>query len=107
MFVFFLLSGRLLEQRLRDRTAGSLEALMRRLPADGRAAVGPDGAFERVPVRRLAAGDLIRVLPGEVFPADGSVIAGESRVDEALLTGESRAAAARARASPWSPAATT
>ena len=32
MFVFFLLSGRLLEQRLRDRTAGSLEALMRRLP---------------------------------------------------------------------------
>ena len=88
MFVFFLLSGRLLEQRLRDRTAGSLEALMRRLPQTiERRQAG--GAFERVPVRRLAVGDVIRVLPGEAIPADGIVIEGESRVDEALLTGES------------------
>ena len=35
-----------------------------------------DGEFERVAVRQLAAGDRIRVLPGEVFPADGTVIAG-------------------------------
>jgi len=89
MFVFFLLSGRLLEQRLSDRTAGSLEALMRRLPQTIERQ-RDDGSFERVPVRRLAAGDLIRVLPGEVFPADGSVTDGESRVDEALLTGESK-----------------
>ncbi len=88
MFVFFLLSGRLLEQRLRDRTAGSLEALMRRLP-DSVERQAPDGRFERVAVRRLRAGDLIRVLPGEVIPADGQVATGESRVDEALLTGES------------------
>ncbi|WBY02491.1 cation-translocating P-type ATPase [Ramlibacter tataouinensis] len=89
MFVFFLLSGRLLEQRLRDRTAGSLEALMRRLPAsvERRRA---DGAFERVAVRRLRAGDVVRVLPGEAFPADGTVLEGDSRADEALLTGESR-----------------
>lgn len=89
MFVFFLLSGRLLEQRLRDRTAGALEALMRRLPADVERQ-GEDGAFHRVAVRRLAAGDLIRVRPGEVFPADGTITNGESSVDEALLTGESR-----------------
>ena len=88
MFVFFLLSGRLLEQRLRDRTAGSLEALMRRLPASVERQ-GADGRFERVAVRRLLAGDLIRVLPGDVIPADGQVTDGESRVDEALLTGES------------------
>jgi Cu2+-exporting ATPase len=88
MFVFFLLSGRLLEQRLRDRTAGSLEKLMRRLP-DSVERQGADGQFERVAVRRLVAGDLIRVLPGEVIPADGSVTTGESQVDEALLTGES------------------
>ena len=88
MFVFFLLSGRLLELRLRDSTAGALEALMRRLPASvERKGVG--GVFERVPVRRLEPGDLIRVLPGEVIPADGGVEAGSSRVDEALLTGES------------------
>ncbi len=89
MFVFFLLSGRLLELRLRDRTAGALEALMRRLPHSAERQ-GAGGAFERVPVRRLQPGDLIRVLPGEVIPADGSVEAGQSRVDEALLTGESK-----------------
>lgn len=88
MFVFFLLSGRLLEQRLRDRTAGSLEALMRRVPQTIERRQDADGSFARVGVRRLRAGDVIRVLPGEVFPADGVVIAGESRVDEALLTGE-------------------
>jgi P-type Cu2+ transporter len=89
MFVFFLLSGRLLEQRLRDRTAGSLEALMRRLPPMVLRREA-DGEFKRVPVRRLAAGDVIRVLPGEAFPADGLVLGGTSQVDEALLTGESR-----------------
>jgi len=89
MFVFFLLSGRLLEQRLRDRTAGSLEALMRRVPQTVERQQDAGGSFERVAVRRLRAGDVIRVLPGEVFPADGTVVAGASRVDEALLTGES------------------
>ncbi|HYW58051.1 MAG TPA: heavy metal translocating P-type ATPase [Polaromonas sp.] len=89
MFVFFLLSGRWLEQRLRDRTAGSLESLMQRLP-DSVERQGANGTFERIAVRRLAAGDLIRVLPGEAFPADGSIVSGETSVDEALLTGESR-----------------
>ncbi|HEY0884516.1 MAG TPA: cation-translocating P-type ATPase [Ramlibacter sp.] len=89
MFVFFLLSGRLLEQRLRDRTAGSLEALMRRLPQTIERR-RPDGGFERVAARRLAALDVIRVLPGEVFPADGVVLEGHTQVDESLLTGESR-----------------
>lgn len=89
MFVFFLLSGRLLEQRLRDRTAGALEALMRRLP-DSVERREADGSFRAVAVRRLVAGDLIRVLPGQAFPADGAVEGGESRVDQSLLTGESK-----------------
>lgn len=89
MFVFFLLTGRWLETRLRDRTAGALEALMNRLP-DSVERLGSDGAFARVAVRRLALGDVVRILPGEAFPADGFVIAGDTTVDEALLTGESR-----------------
>lgn len=92
MFVFFLLSGRLLEARLRDRTAGALEALARRLP-DTIERRRADGSFERVGVRRLAAGDVIRVLAGEVVPADGEVIEGLGALDESLLTGESRAVA--------------
>ncbi len=88
MFVFFLLTGRLLEQRLRERTAGSLDALMQRLPDSVQRQLA-DGSFERVSPRRLAVGDLIRVLPGEAFPVDGSIVAGHTFVDEALLTGES------------------
>lgn len=89
MFVFFLLAGRWLELRLRDRTAGALEAVMNRLP-DSVARQKADGSYARVPVRCLQAGDLIQVLPGESFPADGTVLQGETTVDEALLTGESR-----------------
>ncbi|MCG2595515.1 cadmium-translocating P-type ATPase [Ramlibacter sp. XY19] len=89
MFVFFLLSGRLLEQRLRDRTAGSLEALLRRLP-ESVERLREDGSGERVPARSLVVGDRIRVRAGEAFPADGCVLEGASQVDEALLTGEAR-----------------
>jgi Cu2+-exporting ATPase len=90
MFVFFLLSGRLLEQRLRDRTAGALEALLRRLPTRVERR-RKDGSYELVAMGRLRAGDVLRVRPGEAFAADGTVLEGETRVDEALLTGESEA----------------
>ena len=89
MFVFFLLTGRWLELRLRDRTAGALEALMNRLP-DSVERRSADGTFARVAVRRLGAGDVIRVLPGEAFPADGHILQGSTLADESLLTGESR-----------------
>jgi len=89
MFVFFLLTGRWLEARLRVRTAGSLEALMHRLP-DSVERLASDGSWVRVAARRLAVGDVVRVRPGEAFPADGVVIEGDTSADEALLTGESR-----------------
>ena len=88
MFVFFLLFGRWLELRLRDRTAGALEALMNRLP-DSVARRTAQGSFEQVSARRLQPGDVIQVLPGEAFAADGELLQGQTRVDEALLTGES------------------
>ena len=89
MFVFFLLTGRWLELRLRERTAGALEALMNRMP-DSVERRRADGSFERIAVRRLAVGDQVRVLPGEAFPADGVILEGRTLADEALLTGESR-----------------
>jgi Cu2+-exporting ATPase len=89
MFVFFLLTGRWLEIRLRDRTAGALDEMMNRLP-DAVERRGPDGAFEVVAARRLQVGDVVRVLPGQAFPADGTVTRGETQADQSLLTGESR-----------------
>ena len=87
MFVFFLLSGRWLELRLRDRTAGALEAALNRLP-DSVLRVSPHGMTERVAVARLVTGDLVQVAAGETFPADGNIVQGQTQVDEALLSGE-------------------
>ena len=95
MFVFFLLMGRWLELRLRDRTAGALEAVLNRLPDSVRKRM-PDGQWQLVSIRRLAVGDVIEVLPGEALAGDGRVLAGQTQVDEALLTGESRPLARQA-----------
>ena len=89
MFVCFLLTGRWLEIRLRDRTAGALDAVLNRLP-DSVERRCDNGQYERVAIRRIAKGDVLRVLPGEAFPADGVILSGRTQVDEALLTGESR-----------------
>ncbi len=89
MFVFFLLLGRWMEQRMRDRTAGALEAVLNRLP-DSVCRRLPDGAWARVSIRQMAVGDVVEVLPGQAMPGDGTVLQGQTEVDEALLTGESR-----------------
>ena len=89
MFVFFLLMGRWMELRMRSSTAGALEAVLNRLP-DSVNRRTADGGWERVSIRRLAVGDVLEVLPGEAFAGDGTLLAGQTQVDEALLTGESR-----------------
>jgi Cu2+-exporting ATPase len=88
MFVFFLLGGRYLEHKARDRTAGALDSLMNRLPevCERQRA---DGTYDTVSMRRLVAGDTVRVQAGQAFPADGELLDGGATVDEALLTGES------------------
>jgi len=88
MFVFFLLTGRWLELRLRNQTAGALEGILNRLP-DSVERRTDEGDFVRVAVRRLRVGDVVRVLTGAAFPADGHILQGDTRADEALLTGES------------------
>lgn len=89
MFVFFLLGGRYLELKARDRTAGALDALMNRLPQACERRTDAN-TFETVSVRRLAVGDVVRVHAGQAFPGDGRLITDTATVDEALLTGESR-----------------
>ncbi|MBT9553366.1 MAG: cation-translocating P-type ATPase [Hydrogenophaga sp.] len=88
MFVFFLLGGRYLELKARDRTAGALDALMNRLPEVCDRQKG-EGVFETVSVRRLLVGDVVRVQAGQAFPGDGDLLSASATVDEALLTGES------------------
>ncbi|MCW5605025.1 MAG: heavy metal translocating P-type ATPase, partial [Burkholderiales bacterium] len=92
MFVFLLLGARFLEMGARAKAAQSQERLAKLVPAVAERLAGyPDTvAGIEVPVAALCAGDYVRVTPGASVPADGRVVAGESAVDEALLTGESR-----------------
>ena len=91
MFVFFLLGGRYLELLARQKALRATEELGRLAPAFAdRLLVGNSNeATERVLVSALSVGDLVLVKPGTQVPADGSVVAGQTSVDESLLTGES------------------
>ena len=100
MFVFFLLSGRYLEQRARHKAAMSLEYLDRAIPLAAHRLVSypASRATEEVAAVTLQPGDLVLVKPGEAIPADGVLVDGETETDEALLTGESRPVVKRAGA---------
>ena len=97
MFVFFLLGGRYLEMIARQKAVRGVEELGKVLPsfAERLAAWPAQTTSERVPTSQLSAGDVLRVRPGEVIPADGVVVEGLGEVNEALLTGESLPVAKR------------
>jgi Cu+-exporting ATPase len=86
VIVTLVLLGQALELRARSRTSSAIKALLSLAPKQAR--VLRDGSEEDVSVDRLAAGDRIRVRPGERIPVDGEVIEGRSFVDESMLTGE-------------------
>jgi plasma-membrane proton-efflux P-type ATPase len=74
----------LLQER---RTAGVVEALRRRLQVSAR--VLREGTWQVVPARELVPGDLIRVRPGDLIPADVKLLSGTLSLDQSALTGES------------------
>lgn len=89
MFVAFLLVGRWLEAAARERALAGVADLLARLPETVERLL-PDGGAETVTLRRLQAGDRVRVAVGQAMPADGVVETGRSHADESLLSGESR-----------------
>ncbi|OLF55153.1 heavy metal translocating P-type ATPase [Pseudomonas chlororaphis] len=87
MFALFLLAGRYLERRARERTAAATAQLVNLLPASC-LRLGSDGQSERILLNELRLGDRVLVHPGAILPADGKILDGQSSVDESLLTGE-------------------
>ncbi len=87
MFALFLLAGRYLERRARQRTAAATAQLVNLLPASC-LRLDADGQSERILLRELQLGDHVLIQPGSVVPADGRITQGQSSVDESLLTGE-------------------
>jgi P-type Cu2+ transporter len=86
MFIFFVTLGRFVQMIVRHRTTGVTDALARQLPTCAHRA-DRDGVRD-VPLSALKLGDVVLVRPGEVLPADGSLIDAHALVDESLLTGE-------------------
>ncbi|MDE1151652.1 MAG: copper-translocating P-type ATPase [Micavibrio sp.] len=80
------LLGQLMELRAREKTADAIRALIGLAPKTARRIKG--GEETDVPLEEIAAGDLLRVRPGERVPVDGTIEDGESHVDESMLTGE-------------------
>jgi Cd2+/Zn2+-exporting ATPase len=79
--------GEYLEEKASERARDSIQALMDLSPRTARVKRGE--ALLEVDAASISPGDIVVVLPGEMIPADGYVMVGESSVDESSLTGES------------------
>jgi len=84
-----MLLGHWLEMRSVRQASGALNELAKLMP-DTAERMRPDGSVETVAASSLATGDVVLVRPGASVPADGQVTEGESDVNEAMITGESR-----------------
>ena len=87
--VGIMLLGHWIEMRSVMSASAALEKLAELLPGKAQR-VKEDGSTEEVPVEELQKGDKVLIKPGEKIPADGIVVKGESSVNEAMLTGESK-----------------
>ncbi len=83
-----MLLGHWIEMKSVMGAGRALEELARLMPDEAHKVL-PDGSTEDVPVADLRSGDRLLVKPGEKIPADGTVVEGNSSVNESMLTGES------------------
>lgn len=104
MLVGFILLGRTLEQRARTKAASAFEALLalqpriarlitvrhdpRQQQADGQDVLPISSNYVEIPVDRVKLGEWVQVLPGDRIPVDGEIVAGQTTVNESMLTGE-------------------
>ena len=88
MLLTFLLAGRALDAMMRDRARAGVDALLRQA-AQGAMVIEADGAPRWHNAEDLLPGMMMRVAAGERLAADGEIVAGGSRFDQSLLTGES------------------
>ncbi len=86
--VDIMLLGHWIEMKSVMGASKALEELAKLMPSDAHKLM-PDGSVTDVPLSELAVDDRVLVKPGEKVPADGTIVEGESSVNEAMLTGES------------------
>jgi len=86
LIIGFMLLGKALEARAKQRALAALNALSHLRPATARRIV--NGVHAVVPLDEIQVGDSVLVLPGERFPVDAVIVEGRTSVDESMLTGE-------------------
>jgi len=87
VIVTLVLLGQVLELKARSQTSGAIRALLELAPPTARR-VEENGNEVEVSLDEVVTGDKLRVKPGEKLPVDGTVIDGNSNVDESMVTGE-------------------
>ena len=85
--ITLILLGKLFENRAKGETSEAIRKLMGLQPKTAR--VLRDGKESDIPIEDVQIGDVVLVRPGEKIPVDGDAIAGNSTVDESMITGES------------------
>jgi Cu2+-exporting ATPase len=86
VIIFFILLGKMMEERAKTRTSDALKKLIGLQPKTIR--ILKNGSETEINIREVIAGDQIMIRSGEKIPVDGKVISGSSFVDESLMTGE-------------------
>jgi Cu+-exporting ATPase len=87
VIISLTLLGQILELKARSQTSAAIKSLLGLSPKTARR-INADDQEEDIPLTHVHLGDHLRVRPGEKVPVDGSVLEGESAVDESMLTGE-------------------
>ncbi|MEI1248125.1 heavy metal translocating P-type ATPase [Rhizobium aouanii] len=87
VIVALVFVGQVLELKARERTGSAIRALLDLAPKTARR-IDAEGSENDVPVDDIQPGDRLRVRPGERVPVDGSVLEGQSTVDESMISGE-------------------
>lgn len=86
VIIAFVLLGKLMEERAKNSTSSAIKGLMGLQPKTARLVT--DGREEEVPISNLQVGNIVSVRPGEKIPVDGTLLQGNSSVDESMLSGE-------------------
>lgn len=84
---FIMAIGALLEETTTNRAKKGLKNLISLAPTKGRRL--RNGKEEMISAEEIRKGDILRILPGESIPVDGTIVSGETSVDQSIMTGES------------------
>ena len=88
LIITFLLIGKYLEHKTKGQASEAIKKLIGLQPKT--ATIIKDGQEIEIPIEEIEVGDVLVVRPGEKFPVDGRVVEGKTKVDESMITGESK-----------------